>query len=394
MTRLAACLLLLAAAGCRSRPPYAAPVSDDAFATYDAIVADGDEGIAPEDEALWRCELGSAALAIGEERVAFRAFDGAARIMGTLESTSAENARAILGEEATKTWKGDPHERCMNALYKGLLYWRRGDLDNAGACFRRGLLADAWSEAGEHQRDFAVLAYLLGWVETLRGKDERARFHFREAREHAPHNPWFADPRPLEHNVLLVIDVGRGPHKFADGPHHAVARFARQPGAVHAVQARIDGVPVAISAAGVDLYVQAITRGKRVLDGIRKGKAVFKEGAHIAGAIVLAEGLHREKGGMVAAGLGLLLLSALTTARADTRHWSQLPAEVHVLPLALAPGAHRLRLDALDADARPLPGWTGTFEVFVSGRPGTLYWFRTGPGREIRGLTAPHEVTP
>ena len=57
----------------------------------------------------------------------------------------------------------------MNALYKGVLYWRMGDLDNASACFKRGLLADGWSEAGEHQRDFEVLMFLLGWASALRG---------------------------------------------------------------------------------------------------------------------------------------------------------------------------------------------------------------------------------
>jgi len=203
LTRAVLVLLVVTAGACRSTPLYRAPVGNTAAATYDAIVADGDR-IAEEDEALWRCELAMAALRIGDEAAAFQALHGASRIMGTLESSRRENRRAILGQEATKVWKGDPHERCMGALYKGLLYWRRGDLGNASACFKSGLFADGHSAEGAHQTDFAALSYLLGWVSYLRGRDEQARFSFREAAQNAPDNPYFADPRPDEDNVLVV----------------------------------------------------------------------------------------------------------------------------------------------------------------------------------------------
>ena len=136
----------------------------------------------------------------------------------------------------------------------------------------------------------------------------------------------------------------------------------------------------------VDLFHQAITRGKKVIDGIRKGKAVFKAGTYVGGVVVLDEGLRKNKKGLIAVGAGLLLLSALTNAEADTRYWDSLPAEVHVLPLRLAPGPHDLLVRAIDRDGRPLAGWERTFRVHVTEKT-SLYWFCTGRGRRIDGLT-------
>jgi len=385
----AAALVLIAAAGCRSMPLYRAPVGPDAQATYAAIVADGHKRIAPEDEALWACELGSAALQVGAEAEAFKALHRASRIMATLESTSSENARAILGAEATKTWKGDPYERCMNALYKGLLYWRRGDLDNASASFKRGLLADAWSEVGKSQEDFAALSFLLGWVSWLRGKDEQARYSFKAAAGIKPNNPYLADPHPDRDNVLIVADVGRGPKKYADGPGGSIARFAPYDTPDKAIAVLVDGKRAGRSRLATDLFHQAITRGKKVIDGIRQGKAVFKVGTAVTGAVLLNEGLRRRKNGMAATGAGLLVLSALTNAKADTRYWSQLPGAVQILPLKIRPGRHRLTVRALNSRGVPIPGWSRTFDVTVPDGPGTLYWFSTGRDRTIHGLTDP-----
>lgn len=387
--------VLLAVAGCRSGRGYRAPAEPfwqgDPAGTYAALEADGKAGIAPEDEALWRCEIGTAALCVGDEAGAFRAFHAASAIMGTIESSSAETARAILGEEATKTWKGDPHERCMNALYKGLLYWRRGDLDNAAACFRRGLLADGWSEAGEAQTDFAALQFLLGWVSERRGDSEQARYSFREAAGNAPGNPYASDPKPGERNVLAVVDIGLGPVKVAEGEHGELARYYARDHVDGGVEILVDGVPAGRSAPAADLYVQAVTRGKRVLDGIRRGKAVFKEGATIAGIVVLSEGISDRKWEKAAMGAGLLLLAALTRAEADTRHWSLLPAEVHLLPLHIAPGRRQLTVRVVDRSGNPIPGCERVFETVVPESRDTLYYFRSAGGRAVYGVAGSAE---
>ncbi len=369
-------------AGCRSRPAYRAPSFADPRANLAALIEDGERGIAPEDEALWRCEVGMAALLTGDEAAAFSAFHAASRIMGTLESSNKEALRAILGQETTKRWKGDPHERCMNALYKGLLYWRRGDLDNASACFKTGLLADAYSEAGEHQRDFAALSFLLGWISHARGKTEQARFSFKEAAEHAPKHRIFDNPRPQTRNVLIVAGIGPGPQKFGEGP---IARFARLPSVAGGLAVLVDGVPRGHTAHATDLFDQATTRGKKKIDGIRKGKAVFKDAAAIGGWIVLDEGLRRREGGLIAVGAGLLALSALTRPEADIRHWASLPGAIHLAPLRITPGRHRITLHVLDVQGVPVPGWERTIETDVPANRSLVFYFQTGKNHAIHG---------
>lgn len=391
------CVLLLLVAvtsACRSSRAYRAPHYSDPQINYRTIVADGKKGISAEDEALWRCELASAAMQVGEEQVAFRSLHAASGIMGTLESTSAENARAILGQESTKTWKGDPHERCMNALYKGVLYWRQGDLDNASACFKRGLLADGWSEAGSHQKDFEVLMFLLGWVSRLRGDDEQAAFSFREAAVLRPDNEFFFEPRVDERNVLVVAGVGKGPRRVQAGNERQEVRFVPTMYEERAIEVLVDGLPAGTSRMATDLYHQAVTRGEKVIDRIREGKAVFKTGTRAAGWLLLYEGARVDDGTLALVGAALLVVSALMRPEADTRHWSALPGEVHVLPLSIAPGPHRLTVRVLGRDGAPMPGWERFFDVHVPPGEGTLYYFRTARGNRILGLTDSDAVSP
>jgi len=384
-------VVALLVVACRTQREYVAPRGETPEHTYRALVADGQRGVAAEDEALWACELGVAAMLSGHESAAWKAFDLASRTMGTLESTSAETRKAILGEEATKRWKGDPHERAMSAYYKGILYWRRGDLDNASACFKSGLLADGYSETGEHQVDFAALSFLLGWVSYERGRREQARFSFDEAQQHAPQNLLYDDPAPGQHNILTVVEIGEGPRKVRTGAYGSVARYEKQAPVVSAVEFRVDGVSQGVSAPATDLYHQAMTRGKQVLDGIRKGKAIFKATATTAGVVMINRGARKNDSGLMIAGAGALLAGMLTNPAADVRYWTLLPDSVHFLPLRLAPGMHEVEIIALDGAHQPIAGWRRKFNVNVTERDDQLWWVRTHFGQRIDGLFDPPE---
>ncbi|MHC4938176.1 MAG: hypothetical protein ACYTHK_04335 [Planctomycetota bacterium] len=379
-------LVLIVTAGCRGTSEYIAPRASTAELTYKAIVADG-PSVSDEDRTLWACELGTAAMMVGREKEAWDAFHFASKTMGTLESTGAEARRAILGQESTKRWKGDPHERCMAAYYKGILYWRRGELDNASACFKSGLLADSYSEIGEHQVDFAALSFLLGWVSWVRGSDEQSRFSFEEAEKHAPQNLLFDDPAPVDHNVLAVVEIGQGPRKVRTGSYGHMAKYQDMPCAAAAVEIRVDGQSQGVSAKATGMYRQAMTRGKKTIDGIRKGKAVFKTTATTAGIVLLDIGARENDTGLMIAGAGALLAGALTNPAADIRYWTLLPSEIHFLPLRLAPGMHTVQVVALDESHRPIPGWQKSFSVNVGRKSGQLWWFRVHPGMSVYGLT-------
>jgi len=133
-----------------------------------------------------------------------------------------------------------------------------------------------------------------------------------------------------------------------------------------------------------DLDYQARTLGGTEMEGIRKGKAVFKTGALVAGTTLLhlaARDRNRDRAVTQAAvGGGLLLLGLLTSTEADVRHWPTLPSTVQVLLADVAPGTHTLELRFADGSGTVLPDLQQTWTVEV--QPGTesYYLFRSLPG--------------
>ena len=94
--------------------------------------------------------------------------------------------------------------------------------------------------------------------------------------------------------------------------------------------------------------------------GIRQGKAVFRRSSRIAGVVLLDDALRnrdRDKGKAQAqafVGGALILLSALTAAEADARHWPTLPSTVQVLAADVAPGEHLLVVDFVGPTGAPI----------------------------------------
>src|SRR5690606_39214293 len=117
----------------------------------------------------------------GDLPSARRRFAEAGRIMGNWQTSGGEVFGAIVGAESSKTWKGDPHEKAMNAFYLGLLDWWAGEPDNARAAFRAGIFADAESEAGDAQVDFALLYWLAGRASLVLGQSGSAEEFFADA---------------------------------------------------------------------------------------------------------------------------------------------------------------------------------------------------------------------
>ena len=132
----------------------------------------------------------------------------------------------------------------------------------------------------------------------------------------------------------------------------------------------MDGVSQGVSAPATDLHHQAMTRGKKVLDGIRKGKAVFKATSAATGMVLMNRGARENDTGLMIAGAGALLASALTNPTADVRYWTLLPAEIHFLPLRLAPGMHEVEVIALRRQPPPATGWHAAVPRGGRGRAG------------------------
>ena len=344
-----------------------------AFAEQEEV--DGDEeNLALVLNVRAQCELG-----LGNLDAARRTFQRAGQIMGTWATSGSEATAAIVGSESSKTYKGDPYEKAMNAFYLAFCYLMKGEPDNARAALKRGILSDAEVADEKYQVDNALLLWMAGRMSRLYGSSDADDF-FEEARtahtfalEHGARGDAGAPVllEPSRGNLVLLLPIGLGPQKYGDGRQQELARFRSQPHPVAVARASVDGESIGRSWILNDVDYQARTLGGTAMEGIRKGKAVFKTASTTAGAVLLSKGLSnrsrdKDKARTQAiVGGGLLVLGALTSAAADVRHWPTLPSTVQVLTADVAPGEHELAVEFLDARGRPLRGYRHTLSVAV-----------------------------
>ena len=246
------------------------------------------------------------------------------------KNKSAEAARSIFHKESNKDFKGEPYERAMAYYYRGLLYLRKGDYNNARASFKGAEYQDTVSEDEEFQSDFALMDYLMGWATQCAG-DNGAQDYETALKAQAG----LTAPAPGD-NVLMIAELGHGPLKAKDGANKEKLVFRPadgypETGAVF-VLAPATGAPTRLEAhMASSVYYQATTRGGRAMDGILNGKANWKDGTNTAGNVMITAGLAQ--GGdagmyMALAGALFKLGSSAMKADADIRQWDSLPDNV------------------------------------------------------------------
>ena len=147
-----------------------------AFAAREAV-----EG-AEENLALLLNVQGQCELYLGDDDAARRTLLRAAQIMGTWATSGGEATAAVVGSESSKTYKGDPYEKAMNAFFLAFAYLAKGEPDNARAALKRGILMDAEVSGEAYQADNALLFWMAGRMTTLYGGSGAEEF-FEEARE-------------------------------------------------------------------------------------------------------------------------------------------------------------------------------------------------------------------
>ncbi len=373
VTAAALALCAVPLAGCAS-VDRTAPLRDFTSGNYPAARAwyEAQLSQTPQDEALDRNEAGTVALVMGDVAGAHRHFMEAFTAMEDLTSTTGEATLAMVSER-TKSWKGDPYERCMNAYYLGVTYWLMGDPNNAAASFKSGLLRDADSEDGAARSDFAVLWFLMGMAQREASHEDRGEAALKEAHQLVPANQWMDPARAEGANVLVVLDLGLGPAKVPSGAHGADLRFRARPYSAAYAEVVADGTSLGRTSRALDVYQQAVTRGDKVLDHVNKGKAVFKDASVIGGAVVLGNSGSTSSDLI---GVGMILAGILMPAEADVRQWGTLPGEVQVLTASLPPGEHVLRIDVRDELGGALSGESTTLRVTVRENHLAFAWAR------------------
>ena len=303
--------------------------------------------------------LALAALELGEYDTAKRALDQAiARIDSIYASDeNAKKAKSVWAEEKIKDWKGEPYERAMTYYYRGLLYLKDGEYDNAAAAFRAADYQDTQAAAEEYQGDFGLMPYLAAWAQSCRGSASSAKDLYDQA---VAKDKSVAD-LPFDAKFLAIVDSGIGPLKTARGKHNEVLTFADAAGGLdNSLKIFADVASFTVSEPRIagDVQFQATTRGGRAIDGILNGKAQWKSDTQAAGDAAVQVGLtamtigaYSGNSDMAGAGaiiglLGLIAKSAsdAMTPAADTRYWGALPRHVYVATAGSLPGDAKLSL--------------------------------------------------
>jgi hypothetical protein len=355
---------------CASKPP------EHAVVLTGNILVDGPNAIEhgpPRDKVLWEYRTSAAAMRAGKFDIARKYLDDALTMLQGVygPDPSARKARGYFHSEAKKTFIGEPYERAMAYFYRGILYWMDGEPDNARACFRSAEVEDSDTQNHDYAGDWVLPDYLDGLATAKLGGDGAEACKRAQASAKSCQLP-ACDPKA---NVLVFIEFGPGPTKYATGEYSQELRFHVTESPVHKAEMRIDGKDFPVASAD-DVWFQATTRGGRVMDHILGNKAVFKTATDIAGTVALIGGgaaivshdgrdatANEIGAGLIAAGVISKLFSAATTPEADVRSWDNLPRYLGFISLALPPGAHAATVQFLNAQGHAIAGMTKSLTV-------------------------------
>jgi len=353
---------------------------------YAEVVEEG-----PRNAVLNHLEAGLAAMYYGRHDLAEYSFDEALLGIETVYSNTerARKARSLWYEEGMKDFKGEPYERAMAYYYRGLLFLRRGDFENATACFRNGVLQDAFAEEEQNRCDFALLIFMEGWASQCLGDMELAEAAYDEVKILRPD----FKPPGRNHNTLIIAETGTSPRKVADGIGHYELKYRRgkhftEKAAHISIAGKRDRMyPIE------DIFWQSSTRGGRLVDKIVEGKAVFRKtheeiGTALtdvsANALIFSPSFGDVEGDVqkLSAALGLIGIAEMATAartkpHADTRYWCNLPDAVHVFTCNSEANTHTITISFLDSSGSEIFGLRKKCEIELSDTGHGIAWIKS-----------------
>ncbi len=355
---------------------------------------------------LYKNELGMCYLASGDNNSAERCFvDVATGVDRYVDQRLEREALSKFGKEEAKIYRGDPYEQATSFMLLALLFLNRGDVDNALAACKSGLLADSDATENRYDSDYALLHLIEGKCHMIRGSLDE--FHSR--RDLAVHSIKITSPgiramvserRDVAElmnmssaqrkkvqctasdsdlkarldtidqtlakemsaintdqsmgtlysgtfNTLVIAPVGVSPIKVRKGKDGQMVAFESISVRAPAVDLTLNGTPLRDRPLGylADIEFQATTRNGRRMDAILNGKAAFRSTTVGVGDSILQAG-NNVGGG---AGLAIALVGAAVqgvggamTPEADTRCWKTLPRQFDVYAMELPQGPHSI----------------------------------------------------
>ncbi|HOC57707.1 MAG TPA: hypothetical protein PKI20_18960 [Verrucomicrobiota bacterium] len=357
-------------AGCATTKKPAVALTGDIMVDAPNAIANGPT----RDRVLWQYRLAAAAMRQGKFDLAKLNLDDALLTLGGIygKDKDAKKSRSYFHTEAKKTFIGEPYERAMAYIYRGILYWMDGERDNARACFRSAEFEDSDTEQHEYAGDWVLPEHLDGLATAKLGGDGSDAFKRAQANAKGVKLP----PGLPEANALFFVEFGPGPTKYATGQYGQELRFNTPASPVASAVLKVNSLQIPIAPTD-DVGFQATTRGGRVMDHILGNKAVFKSATDTAGTVAMIGGFTtaaashdrtaQEVGlGIALAGLATKIVSAATVPTADTRAWDNLPRYLSFASVPLPAGQHVVTLQFLNSAGQVQANLTKTITLNIT----------------------------
>ncbi|HOQ87980.1 MAG TPA: tetratricopeptide repeat protein [Phycisphaerae bacterium] len=138
-----------------------------------------------------------------------------------------------------------------------------------------------------------------------------------------------------EANLVVMIEMGTGPFKYAKGRDAAFDHIGRCPYREASVEVYIDGHRAGPGFKLLDSYHQAVTRGVETRRARQWGKAFVKE---VMKSVPVGS-----------------LVAGMWSIKADLRYWPTLAGEYHAFAAKVTPGPHTLHFRFYDVNDKYLP---------------------------------------
>ncbi len=355
---------------------------------------------------LYFDEIAQCQIALGKLSEAEKSLRNVDNFFRTYNTEDRERkALSSFGKEADKIYLGDPYERASNYLLLAVIFMNRGDYENALAACKSGILAAAdvgdnknsgnytmlhllemknfqmlgRTDTAAQSRAIARRSYInahpmvrdlysdrLGLLELLSlSQEQRKKLNVKETQEELQAKLKDVEDKLTEasrrvnpeedlgilltgdYNTLIVVPVGKGPHKSRKGKDGQVVVIEPDQSTYQKPAVYIDGTLASIKPVTqvADINFLAMTRGGRKMDAILQGKAVYRSTTVGAGALLTdignrlggIAGLATVFVGLIAQGVG-----GAMSPEADTRCWQLLPSSFDVYALNLPAGEHEI----------------------------------------------------
>jgi hypothetical protein len=286
-----------------------------------------------QHEVIRAADCGMLAMYANNTQLAVRGIDRALALSKGAMAGDSEVGKisAVSGVERNKVFAGEPHEVASLYISRGLLYLARGDPENAKACFDQASLVDAMAEKDESRCNW-LTADILAALSFRLYNDVRFNDRcemIRKTYSQVPDKNGWVDESSLanlkaENLTIVVVAVGSPPVKYGRGKLDYVEGVSR-----------IHSVSVMNSAAWMtdNVYVQAVTRGRRRMDDILTARQRTRKDAETVGSVAL--GVAAAAGGLPGLVIQLVAGAIIDNAQkidvnADNRHVSAVPGNFYV----------------------------------------------------------------